>query len=80
MSDWETAVYQTEEGETTWISWGPFTTGTAELYCIYGFFDTEKEAAEDFLNEVAQHPEAQYHQSQYQDALKVVQETNGGNT
>lgn len=72
---WETEVYQTEDGEATFIKWGPSNPSDyAELYCVYEFFDTEKEAAEAFLQEVAEHLEARYHQSQYQDALQVVQQ------
>ena len=78
MSKWNTEVHQTEDGEAISVGWGPSTPGGyADLYCVYGFFETEQEAAEDFLTEVAQNPEARYRQDQYQHALELVRANKG---
>jgi len=44
----------------------------AELNTAYGFFETEAEAAQSFLDEIKEHPEARYSDLAYQAALKAV--------
>lgn len=80
--EWRTEVHyqpmDNDEEIVTHLKWGPCTPEWGKKYAQidveYCFFDTEEEAAKAFLQDVAEYPEARYHQSQYQDALKVVQQ------
>jgi hypothetical protein len=74
-SGWKTMlVYDGDENEeyVRHIAWGPVDGWYADTNTAYGFFDTEKEAAADFLKEVREHPEAEYRRKDYEEALRVV--------
>jgi hypothetical protein len=44
----------------------------AQINTAYGFFETEAEAAQAFLDEISEHPKARYSQSRYQAAIEAV--------
>lgn len=56
------------------LFYGPVTSQQIDCFVAYGFFDTEKEAAQAFLQGIKEHPDARYRKWQYDDAQKAVSE------
>lgn len=83
MAGWKTEVqYQTDENDqiieidgkeqVAFVRYGQITGEQVDCNVGYGFFDTEEEAAADFLKEIEEHSESRYLRSDYQDALQAV--------
>ncbi len=84
MTKWMTEVeyekdeqgYRLDNGVAVHLSWCPITEGNAKDYLDiaseYSVFDTEKEAAEDFLQSIKDNPQARYAPHDYQYALDAV--------